>query len=309
MSSQPPPSAPRNVPPQMQPIQPELHKPPGDVEIRVYSHSGLFYWWPVWAFGLILGAISMFSGERLAIVPKDTKSAVLTEYVQKKTNESTHFPEDKGKEEKARVALIYPKVIENPDAKTINETMKDEPHHNIAKDKNWGVLFALVLLLVIVVTNVPLRGMWSLVVIITLILLSIIFALAGTWEWIFEKLEHLAIFMNAGGYFFISIVLLILWVVAMLVFDRQVYVAFTPSQFRVCQQIGGGEQVFSTEGVTLEKLRSDLFRHWILGLGSGDLIIKTPRGDHFDMHNVLFVGRKVAMIEDMMREKAVLHGH
>ena len=57
-----------------------------------------------------------------------------------------------------------------------------------------------------------------------------------------------------------------------------------------------------------QKARNDMFRHWILGLGSGDLIVKTPRGDHFDMHNVLFVGRKVAMIEDMMREKAVVRG-
>jgi hypothetical protein len=77
----------------------------------------------------------------------------------------------------------------------------------------------------------------------------------------------------------------------------------------VCQQIGGGEQAFPTEGMTLEKHRSDLFRHWILGLGSGDLTVKTMRGDHFDLHNVLFVGRKKAMIEDLMREKAVVHGH
>jgi hypothetical protein len=303
MSTQPP-SVPHDVAPHLQ----GEHKPPGDTEVRFYSHSHLFYWWPVWLFGLILGTVSIFSGEKLAIVPKDTKPAVLTEYTEKKSDES----EDKFKSkegDKAKLALLYPNTIDKPDTEKIKEMTKDAPRFHIARDKNWGVLYAIVLLLVIVVTNVPLRGMWSLVVIVTLILLSIIFALAGTWDWIFDKLESLAIFMNAGGYFFISIVLLILWIVAMLVFDRQVYVAFQPGQFRVCQQIGGGEQVFSTEGVTLEKQRSDLFRHWILGLGSGDLIIKTPRGDHFDMHNVLFVGRKVAMIEDMMREKAVVRGH
>src|SRR5207253_10126730 len=135
------------------------------------------------------------------------------------------------------LALLYPNEIDKPDTKAIKRLTSDEPRQHITDNKNWGVLFAIVLLLVIVVTNVPLRGMWSLVVIITLILLSIIFALAHTWEWIFDQLEHLAIYMNAGGYFFISIVLLILWVVAILVFDRQVYVSFTPGQLRVRQQI------------------------------------------------------------------------
>jgi hypothetical protein len=310
MSTQPPP-VPRDISPT---IPGEQHKPPGDIEIRVFSHSGLFYWWPVWAAGLILGTLSWASGHMLAIVPKDTKQVVLTDYTQKiGDKDKTEFGKDTKEGEKGRAALVYPARddIDKPDTKEIEKVTNEQkqPHFHIANDKNFGIMFAIVLLIVIVVTNVPLRGMWSLVVIITLVLLSIIFALANTWEWIFEKFSLLAIYMNAGGYFFISIVLLILWSVAMFVFDRQVYMIFTPGQFRMCHQIGGGEQVFSTEGMTLEKQRSDLFRHWILGLGSGDMVVKTARGDHFDLHNVLFVGRKVAMIEDMMREKAVVRGH
>ena len=68
---------------------------------------------------------------------------------------------------------------------------------------------------------------------------------------------------------------------------------------RVLDQIG-----------SIEKQRSDLFRHWILGLGSGDLVVNTSGASvhHFDLPNVLFVGRKVQMIEDMLREKAVVRG-
>src|SRR5262249_15765390 len=148
-----------------------------------------------------------------------------------------------------RSALIYPKDYTNAhpsDSSDVAKKVPPTPWHRITADKNFGVMFAIILLLVIAVTNVPLRGMWSLVVIITVIKVAIIFALGGTWDWIFEKFSLLAIFMNAGGYFFIAIILLILWALAMFIFDRQIYIVFTPGQFRVCHQIGGGEQVFST---------------------------------------------------------------
>src|SRR5438874_10489898 len=38
-------------------------------EIIVISHSFLFYWWPVWAFGFLLAAITWFDGERMITVP------------------------------------------------------------------------------------------------------------------------------------------------------------------------------------------------------------------------------------------------
>jgi hypothetical protein len=235
----------------------------------------------------------MFGGHRLAIVPSKTEARVLTEH-------SYQVDKTKKSETGERAALVFPE----------GETQKpDEPRHFLAKNPNFGVLFATVLLVVIFVTNVPMRGMWSVVLIITVFLLSIIFALAGIWETIFQTLDHLQVYINAGGYFFISSVLFGLWLLAMFVFDRQIYMSFIPGQFRVRQQIGGGEQAFPSEGMTLEKHRSDLFRHWILGLGSGDMTVKTARGDHFDLHNVLFVGRKVAMIEDLIREKAVVRGN
>src|SRR5262245_44458868 len=32
-------------------------------EIRLYSHSPLAYWWPVWLVGFIIAAISQFAGQ------------------------------------------------------------------------------------------------------------------------------------------------------------------------------------------------------------------------------------------------------
>ncbi|HEY1859280.1 MAG TPA: hypothetical protein VGG61_02945, partial [Gemmataceae bacterium] len=91
---------------------------------------------------------------------------------------------------------------------------------------------------------------------------------------------------------------------------RQLYMIFSPGQLKVRQEIGGGEKAYDTSGMTIEKQRSDLFRHWILGLGSGDLIVNTSGAhvQHFEFPNVLFVGKKVHQIEDMLREKAVVRG-
>jgi hypothetical protein len=83
---------------------------------------------------------------------------------------------------------------------------------------------------------------------------------------------------------------------------------FTPGQFKVRTEIGGGEQVYDAVGMTLQKQRSDLFRHWILGLGSGDLIVKTAgaQAHQFEMDNVLFITKKVQLIEEMLKRKTVV---
>src|SRR4051812_42151861 len=56
-----------------------LHQPPPPMpekqqEIKIVSHSNLFYWWPVWAVGFLMAAITFFDGHRLAIVPEGTEA-------------------------------------------------------------------------------------------------------------------------------------------------------------------------------------------------------------------------------------------
>ena len=68
-----------------------------------------------------------------------------------------------------------------------------------------------------------------------------------------------------------------MWLFTVLLFDRQIYMVFTPGQLKVRTEIGGGEKVYDAVGMTLEKQRSDLFRHWLLGMGSGDLIVRHVR--------------------------------
>ncbi len=267
-------------------------------EIKIVSHSNLFYWWPVWAIGLVMALLTALDGHRLAIVPADTVAEhkrVVVGY------------EDRGPVD----VLMLPKGKELPNDPSTN--LPVQPHLHMASVSTYGVLFAIVLLLVIVITNVPLRGLWSVVVIVLIVLLSVIFALAqhegrSWWAHILEAFFRLHIYINTAGYLVISLALFVIWLVTFLLFDPQIYMVFTPGQLRLRQEIGGGEAAYDTQGMVIQKQRNDLFRHWILGLGSGDLIVTTSgaAAHHFDLPNVLFVGYKVRQIEDMLREKQIV---
>lgn len=279
--------------------QPQTPPPPSAADnrqITIISHSTLFYWWPVWAVGFLLGLLSLFSGQRMAVVPQNTEVLRQAEVIGPPSEgKQTHY--------KDREVLVLPETVHLPTQDPNDPSSRPQLRH-IATGKGFGVLFATILLLVIVITNVPLRGLWSFLVILVLVALSIIFALAGWWETILRNLGYLDIRINAGGYIFISTILFAIWLFTVLLFDKQIYMVFMPGQFKVCTEIGSGERTYSTLGMTLEKQRSDLFRHWILGLGSGDLIVKTTgaQAHHFEMSNVLFVGRKMQRIEDMVRK-------
>jgi hypothetical protein len=270
-----------------QPQSPTPRSGSDNRQITIVSHSTLFYWWPVWAVGLLLGVLSLMSGQSMLVVPEGRRVA---------HNATIKIP-DENETLESREVYILPANHKDP-------VPYPERALHISKGRGFGVLFATILLLVIVITNVPLRGMWSFMVILLIVALSIIFALAGWWDTILHYLYLLDIRINAGGYIFISGILFAIWLFTVLVFDKQIYMVFTPGQFKVCTEVGGGEQTYSTLGMTLEKQRSDLFRHWILGLGSGDLIVKTTgaQAHHFEMPNVLFIGRKMQQVSDMVRK-------
>jgi hypothetical protein len=248
----------------------------------------LFYWWPVWAVGLLVAGLTWLDGHRLAIVPAGTQ--VVEGF-------------DSGKE-----ALVLPAGAHLPKDPATGKPR--EPTLRVASRSGYGVVFVVVVLLVVFITNVPIRGLWSVVVVVTVLLGTIILALAGWWDDILEAAGHSHIYINALGYLALSVPLLALWLVVVLFFDRQMYMVFAPGQLRVCQEIGGGEAACDTLGMVVTKRRSDLFRHWLLGLGSGDLLVQTAGANarQFEMHNVLFVGNKLQVIQDMLQTREVVGG-
>ena len=257
-------------------------------EVRIVAHTMLCYWWPVWAVGLLLAGLTWLSGQCLAIVPVGTQ--VVEGF-------------DGGKE-----ALVLPAGAHLPKDPATGKPR--EPTLRVASRSGYGVVFIVVVLLVIFITNVPIRGLWSVIVIITVVLGTIILALAGWWDDIFEAAAQSRVYINAFGYLALSLPLLALWLVVVVFFDRKSYMVFSPGQLLVRQDIGSGEVAYDTVGMVVAKRRSDLFRHWLLGFGSGDLLVKTAgaNAQQFEMHNVLFVSNKLQLIQQMLQTREVVSG-
>jgi len=137
--------------------------------------------------------------------------------------------------------------------------------------------------------------------------LIFIFAAAGIWGSVFHRLNQLEIYINMGGYILISAVLFVFWTINFVFLDRQTYMIFTPGQVRVRLEIGGEETVYDTTGMVVQRERGDLIRHWILGFGSGDLIIKPVGVTHpLVFPNVLRVGTIARAVERMVKEKVIV---
>jgi hypothetical protein len=284
-------------------------------EIKIISHSNIFYWWPVWAVGLLMALLTFVEGRRMILVPGPMMGNI-EEWVEvDRRLQVVSGPDDPntGRPPTAtregitlKKGHLLPDKFENPAAPPRAEL----PKLRTTASSSYGVVWATILLIVIVITNVPLRGLWSVVIIVTILLISVIFGLLDWWSTILDTLSVLDIRINMGGYLFISLILLGIWLVSMIFFDRQVYMVFSPGQVKVCLEVGGGETSYDTMGLVIQKQRDDLFRHWILGLGSGDLIVRTSGANAHEFHlpNVLFVGRKLQLIEEMQRERPVVKG-
>src|SRR5262249_47523499 len=98
--------------------------------LKVVSHTGLIYWWPVWLVGFILAGLTYVDGGRLAVVPEGT---TLTQSASGKVFELT--------------------VPDQPTPSLVRaaaDAAKGEPAFpvRIARSTNYGVVYVLVLLLV-----------------------------------------------------------------------------------------------------------------------------------------------------------------
>jgi hypothetical protein len=269
-------------------------------ELVIISHSNLFYWWPVWLLGFIMAGVTYFGDTHMAIVPAHTEAA--------HGREVQVVADNQLKTEKRDVLILPPGARLPPPRDAADpETEVAQPTMYMAQSKQLGNLYVFVVLLVIIITNIPLRGLWSVLTVVVLVVWVIIFAQLGLWDRIFRHGRLLQIHINMGGYLFMSITLCIIWLVSFFFFDRQFYVIITPGQVRVHLEIGGGETAYDTTGMVFQKQRSDLFRHWVLGFGSGDLIIRpTNSREHINLPNVTLVARRVRAIEARLKEKQIV---
>jgi hypothetical protein len=230
------------------PIEPKA--PLSQRQLRIYGHSSLLYWWPVWALGYVMAFLTYSHGK-----PGQNEAVAQSQ---------TWF----------------------------------HPSNNL------GVVFLLVLFMVILITNFSVRGLASGMVIMGGLLLAVVLASIGWWDDVFSWFGNLKIHLSLGAYFWFSTLMLLTWAITVFGLDRLSYWEVTPGQLTHITLYGGGSQSYNTQGMGLEKHRDDLFRHWLLGLGSGDLKILTSGAtrERIDLINVLFIGSKVDIMQRLIAE-------
>ena len=236
--------------PQALPVAPHhLH---GDARIRIYSHSSLLFWWPVWVAGYVMAALTYLHGKEQQ--PHVESAGQMLEWV--------------------------------------------HPGNNL------GVIYFLILFLIIMITNFSVRGLASGMVLMGGVLLTVVLAWLGWWEQVFHWFGHLTIHLTLGAYFWFSTLLFITWVLTVFGIDRLSYWEVTPGQLTHKMLFGTGSNSYNAQGMGMEKHRDDIFRHWLLGFGSGDLKIRTSGAtrEQIDLMNVLFIGSKVAAIQRFIAE-------
>lgn len=191
-------------------------------------------------------------------------------------------------------------------------------HHTIGADRelynsssDLGVIFFLTLFFVILISNVSVRGVASALVVVCLVLAAVLLAWFGWWDTVLSWFGHLRVHLNLGAYLFFSTLLFAAWFLTVFVFDQMTWWRITPGQITRERFLGAGSKSYDTDGIMLEKYRYDLFRNWIIGLGSGDLRIQTwgANRETINIPNVLFVGTKVKAIQAMIAMKPDEFGH
>ncbi len=212
------------------------------LEIKIYQHSMVFHWWPVWLVGFIMAVATCLGGEHVSIA---------------------------------------------------GQTMWFHPSRNV------GAIYLSVVFFVFVATHLSLKGMVSILILTVGMAVAIVFALLGWWDTVFSLESHLSIHMDLGFYLIVSSVLFALWFASVFVFDHFTCYIFRPGQMIERKIFGGGSRTYDTRGMAVYRIRVDPFRHWTLGLGSGDLHISTAGAEctTLDLHNVTFIDRKLKIIQ------------
>jgi hypothetical protein len=224
------------------------HREDLPLDLKVVSHSNLYYWWPTWAVAFLMAAWTYWEGR--------------------------------------------------PNAGGSVWEM-------IHSSSNPGILFFLTLFVVILITNVSVRGLASGMVFLGIALTAVLFAYFGWWDAVLRWLGNLKIYLNLGAYLTFGTVMFVVWALTIFVFDKFTFWRIKPGQITHEFVFGAGSRSYDTDGMLLEKHRDDLFRHWLLGLGSGDLVVETSGAnrERIDIPNVFFLGTKVEAIQRMIATK------
>ncbi len=243
-------------------------------EIRIYGHSLILYWWPVWTVGFLFALLTGLDGGRMAYVPAGT--------VVENTN-----------------TLVAP----------VGTAPLEQPREHVARSPYLGTWFFITMLVVFIANNVQLRGLWEWVAMLTVALLVAVMSLYDLWGRVFGWFNLLHIYINLAGYLFLSLCMFSIWVLSVFVFDRRTYMIITAGQVRVVDHVGEAEKTYDVTNLTFQVQPNVFLRHRILGVyGAGDIVVRTggPRPEELEWPNVLFARSRVKQIQELLKSREVV---
>jgi hypothetical protein len=156
---------------------------------------------------------------------------------------------------------------------------------------NLGVIFTILMVLVIVINSSKARGVVGALIIVCLAFVALLFAYLNWWPIILRWLGNQSIYLNLGFYLIFSTALFVVWFFTIAFLDHLNFWRFRPGQV-THEYIGGAvDKSYDTDNIVFSKRQDELFRHWVLGLGAGDLHIQTMGGRGVEMEVDLVLTR------------------
>lgn len=178
-------------------------------------------------------------------------------------------------------------------------------------DGRLGVLFFLTLFLVIVLSTVSVRRPAAVAALAVVVLAVAGLAAAGAWGPVLGWVGDLNVYLNQGAYFWFSTLMALVWAVTVFAVDPLTRWRVRPGRLSREVALGAASGTYDTGDMVFEKRRDDVLRHWVLGLGSGDLWVRTRGGRSGEVvvPNVLFIGSKVEAIRRLTAAEPARIGH
>ena len=169
-----------------------------------------------------------------------------------------------------------------------------------------GISFIALLLFVVVFTNVRARGVYSFVLLLVGAGLVFLASRVPGVHYVMSWAGLLRIHLNLAFYLAFSAALMVIWFFVIILVDRFSWWRFSPGQVigehRVGQATG---QAYNTEGMIIRRLPDDLFRHRLMGFGTGDFVVKPTHGESFEIHNVPGANKIQRTLERMVATRSV----
>jgi len=156
------------------------------------------------------------------------------------------------------------------------------PNHKavLVHPSAWvGISFVMLVMFVLVFTNARARGVKSLVLFLTLIVIGLVVQLTAGWTEILQFFPLLLVHMNLAFYLLFSGLLLAAWLFVVMGTDRSVYWEFGPNSIAKKYWFTDAAESYTSPQVETSRQSDDIFVHrllglWFLGFGTGDIEVR-----------------------------------